>query len=152
MEARGEQVVAVEVGQHEDVEKLGAWSGAEGVQAFLESAFKLVGPHEEEISYPPGCRQKLCSLFLPEIRSSSAQQGLTRALFEGRLPLEAQLRSGTVTREDRPSNGEHEGDGETSDQESTGDPGTIGTGYEKKGQDQPNQRGDPGPIDTEEEE
>jgi hypothetical protein len=43
-----------------------------------------------------------------------------------------------VTREDRPPNGEHEGDGETSDHGSTDDPGTIGTGYEKKGRDQPN--------------
>ena len=39
-------VGAVEVGEHQDVEKLGAASRPDGVQALLESALKLVGPRE----------------------------------------------------------------------------------------------------------
>ena len=35
----------VEVGQHEDVEQLGAGSGAEGVETLAESAFKIIGVH-----------------------------------------------------------------------------------------------------------
>jgi hypothetical protein len=35
----------LEVGEHQDVEQLGAGSGAERVETFSESAFKFVGPH-----------------------------------------------------------------------------------------------------------
>ena len=38
-------VGAVEVGEHEDVEQLGAKSGPEGVEALTEPAFQLVRPH-----------------------------------------------------------------------------------------------------------
>ena len=38
-------VGAVEVGEHQDVEQLGARSRTEGVEAFPESALELVGAH-----------------------------------------------------------------------------------------------------------
>ena len=42
-------VGSVEVGQHEDVEQLGAGSRPEGVQTFPESAFELIGPHTRKL-------------------------------------------------------------------------------------------------------
>jgi hypothetical protein len=36
---------SLEVGEHEDVKKLGAGSGAEGVQACSQAAFELIGSH-----------------------------------------------------------------------------------------------------------
>jgi hypothetical protein len=46
----------VEVGQHEDVEQFGAWSRAEGVQAFSESVLELVGPHGRDATpFYPRC-------------------------------------------------------------------------------------------------
>ena len=39
---------ALEVGEHQDVEQLGAGSGTEGVQALPESAFQLIGAHGGE--------------------------------------------------------------------------------------------------------
>jgi hypothetical protein len=41
-------VGSLEVGEHEDVEQLGAAGGAECVETFSESALKLVGPHVEQ--------------------------------------------------------------------------------------------------------
>jgi hypothetical protein len=38
-------VGSLEVGEHEDVEQLGAWSGAERVQAIVETAVEFVWPH-----------------------------------------------------------------------------------------------------------
>ena len=38
-------VGAVEVGEHQDVEKLGAGGRPEGVQAFPKSALELIGTH-----------------------------------------------------------------------------------------------------------
>jgi hypothetical protein len=38
-------VGSLEVGEHEDVEQLGAGSRTESVQARPESAFELIGPH-----------------------------------------------------------------------------------------------------------
>jgi hypothetical protein len=35
-----------EVREHQDVEKLGAGSGAEGVEAFADTALELVGSHD----------------------------------------------------------------------------------------------------------
>ena len=36
---------SLEVGEHQDLEQLGAGSGAERIQAFSESALNLVGSH-----------------------------------------------------------------------------------------------------------
>jgi hypothetical protein len=41
-------VGAVEVGEHQDVEQLGAGSRAESLQTLLQSTLKLVGTHEQE--------------------------------------------------------------------------------------------------------
>jgi hypothetical protein len=38
-------VGSLEVGQHEDVEQLGAGSRPEGVEAFPEAAFEFIWPH-----------------------------------------------------------------------------------------------------------
>jgi hypothetical protein len=38
----------LEIGQHQDVEQLGAGSRAEGIQTLPEPALKLVGPHVEQ--------------------------------------------------------------------------------------------------------
>jgi hypothetical protein len=35
----------VEVGQHQDVEQLAAWSGTEGVEALPDSAFEFIRTH-----------------------------------------------------------------------------------------------------------
>ncbi len=45
---------SVEVGQQEDVEKLGAGSRAEGVEAGTESALQLVGSHARRLRIPFG--------------------------------------------------------------------------------------------------
>jgi hypothetical protein len=39
---------SLEVGEHQDVEKFGAGSRSEGVEALLYSALELVGAHEGE--------------------------------------------------------------------------------------------------------
>jgi hypothetical protein len=44
-----------EVGEHEDVEQLGAGSRTEGVEAFSESALELIGTHGREAT-PSDCR------------------------------------------------------------------------------------------------
>ena len=41
-------VGSLEVGEHQDVEKLGEGSWAEGVEAGLESALQLIGAHDSE--------------------------------------------------------------------------------------------------------
>ena len=43
------QVRSLEVGEQQDVEKLGAGSRAEGVQALPESALELVGSHRRRL-------------------------------------------------------------------------------------------------------
>jgi hypothetical protein len=45
---RPDPVDPVEVGEHQDVEKLGAGSRTKGVQAFSESALEFVGSHGRE--------------------------------------------------------------------------------------------------------
>ena len=42
-------VGTLEVGQHQDLEQLGAGSGAEGVEALPESAFELIGSHDGRV-------------------------------------------------------------------------------------------------------
>ena len=51
-----DRVGAVEAGEHQDVEQFGAGSGAEGVQAFLESALELIGTHPVS-GLPPRTRR-----------------------------------------------------------------------------------------------
>jgi hypothetical protein len=43
---RADRVGPIEVGEHQDVEQLGALSRAERVQALSESALKFVGSHQ----------------------------------------------------------------------------------------------------------
>jgi hypothetical protein len=45
-------VGALEVGKHQDVEKFGAGSGAERVEALLESALEFVGSHGLRLRRP----------------------------------------------------------------------------------------------------
>ena len=45
----------LEVREHEDVEQLGAGSWAEGVKAFLESAFELIGSHGRKADVEMPC-------------------------------------------------------------------------------------------------
>jgi hypothetical protein len=40
-------VGSLEVGKHQDVEELGAGSGAEGVEAFSDSAFEVIWTHRD---------------------------------------------------------------------------------------------------------
>jgi hypothetical protein len=46
-------VGSLEVGEHEDVEQLGARSGAERVETGLESLFEVVWTHEAEPTLRP---------------------------------------------------------------------------------------------------
>jgi len=48
----GDPVGSLEVGEHQDVEQLGAGSRAEGVQAFSKSALKIVGSHGRRLRGP----------------------------------------------------------------------------------------------------
>jgi hypothetical protein len=43
----------LEVGEHQDVEQLGAWGRTEGVEALPESAFELIGSHGLEATRSP---------------------------------------------------------------------------------------------------
>jgi hypothetical protein len=40
-----DSIGSLEVGERQDAEQFGAGSGAEGVEAFPELAFELIGPH-----------------------------------------------------------------------------------------------------------
>ena len=44
----------IEVGQHQDVEQLGAGSRTEGVETISKSALELIGPHGREATPLPG--------------------------------------------------------------------------------------------------
>jgi hypothetical protein len=60
--AAPDRVGAVEVGQHEDVEQLGAGSWAEGVEALTESALELVGAHGRRLRGRAGGAEALSRL------------------------------------------------------------------------------------------
>ena len=53
-------VGSLEVGEHQDVEKLVAGSGAEGVQALAEPALQLVGSHGRRLRRGPLSRVMAC--------------------------------------------------------------------------------------------
>jgi hypothetical protein len=42
----------LEVGEHQGVEELSAWSGAEGVQTLAESALEVIGSHGRRLCRP----------------------------------------------------------------------------------------------------
>jgi hypothetical protein len=43
-----DRIGPVKVGGHQDAEQLGAWSGAEGIEALPDKGFQLIGSHREE--------------------------------------------------------------------------------------------------------
>jgi hypothetical protein len=54
-------VGSLEVGEHQDVEKLGAGSGAEGVEALSEPALEFIGSHGRRLRPPTVGRVPCCA-------------------------------------------------------------------------------------------
>jgi hypothetical protein len=71
-------VGAVEVGEHEDVEELGAGSRAEGVQALPDSALELIGPHGRRLRRPTAA---VCRISVVSGLGSGPEQVFKRTLL-----------------------------------------------------------------------